>query len=159
MENIFGEVDSRGMPEYLFYGFFFLDHDSAIRADITQQNYSVCPRYWYVDAKAHCLQCKALYWFTADEQKIWYEQYGFYVDSTPRECLECRKQNRRKKELRQEYDRGIKEVLESNNLELKKQMAEVIDLLCSFEIDLPNRMHKNRRTLAKQIATKKSDDR
>ncbi|WP_298867761.1 zinc-ribbon domain containing protein [uncultured Gimesia sp.] len=153
MDNIFGEVNSRGMSQSFFNGFFDLDHDSAIRADITHQNYSVCPRYWYVDAKAHCFQCKALYWFNADEQKIWYEQYRFYVHSSPKECLKCRKHNRRKKELRQEYDREIKTVLESRDLDLKKQMAELIDLLCSFGIDLPDRMHENRRTLAKQIAT------
>jgi len=147
-----GESSSKNMSGHFFGGFFDLDHDSAIRADISRQNYTVFPRYWYVDATSHCARCNALYSFTAGEQILWYEELGFYVDSTPNYCLKCRKHNRRKKRLRQEYDRDIKTTLESNDMDLKKQLAEVIDLLCSFEIDLPDRMHHNRHTLAKQIA-------
>lgn len=154
--DYYGETSSKNTASHFFYGFFDLDHDSSVRADISRQNYTVFPRSWYIDATAHCARCKALYCFTAGEQKQWYEELGFYVHSSPSYCLKCRKHNRHKKKLRQEYDRDIKKGLESNDFDLKIHLAEVIDLLCSFEVELPDRIHHNRHTLAKQIARKTS---
>lgn len=149
--DYFGEFSSKNMPRHLFWECVYLDHESAVRADITRQNFTVCPRYWYVDATFCCSQCEATFCFTAAQQKLWYEELGFYVDSYSKDCLECRKNKRRKKELRQEYDRDIKTALESNDIDLKVRLSGVIDDMCSFESELPKRIHQNRHSLAKQI--------
>ena len=149
--DYFGKKKSKNMPRHFFWNCLNLDHDTAVRADISRQNFSVCPRYWYVDATFRCSQCKTSFCFTTAEQKLWYEELGFYVDSCAKDCQNCRKNNRQKKELRQEYDRDIQIALESADIELKNRLCSVIDDLCSFETELPNRIHQNRHALAKQI--------
>ena len=149
--DFFGETNSKNMPKHLFWECLYLDHDSAVRADISRQNFTVCPRHWYVDATFRCSKCDTNFCFTAAEQKLWYEDLGFYVDSCAKDCPECRKDNRRTRALRNEYDRDIKTALESNDIEVKKRLSAVIDELCSLDTDLPDRIHQNRHMLAKQI--------
>ena len=55
---------------------------------------------WYIDATFLCERCHEEFCFTAAEQKIWYEDYGFYIDSTPKECVACRRELRRRKSIR-----------------------------------------------------------
>lgn len=149
--DYFGNTNSKNMPRHLFWECLYLDHDSALRADISLQNFTVCPRHWYVDATFRCSQCKSNFCFSAAEQKLWYEELGFYVDSYAKDCVDCRKNSRRKKALRNEYDRDIKTARETSNIVLKKRLSTVIDDLCSFETGLPDRIHQNRHTLANQI--------
>src|SRR4051794_10797523 len=85
----FGDSDPRKMPGHLFWGVRHLDYSTAVRADISQQNFSVCPRHWYIDAAFHCSRCDQSFVFTADEQKFWYEQLKFWIDSIPKECATC----------------------------------------------------------------------
>jgi hypothetical protein len=87
----FGESSSREMPSHLFYGALHIDHDTAVKADIRRQDFSVCPRQWYVDAVFSCRRCGEKFRFSADEQWFWYEECRFYVDSAPRECPSCRR--------------------------------------------------------------------
>ena len=95
--DTFGDTDPRKMPMHLFYGAIKLDNDTAIRADITVQNYSVCPRHWYIDATFICDGCKQEFCFSATEQKYWYEALRFYVDSQPKKCKSCRQYERDRK--------------------------------------------------------------
>ncbi|WP_353962720.1 zinc-ribbon domain containing protein [Acaryochloris thomasi] len=128
-----------------------LDHSSAVRADVSRQNYSVCPRYWYVDATSKCSRCKKMFCFTIADQKRWYEELGFYVDSYAKNCRACRNDERKQKSLRQAYDRDIEATLCSNDIVAKKCLADVIDELCSYNSALPAKLHENRRLLNKQI--------
>ena len=150
--DYFGESSSKHMPVHFFWDCAHLDHASAVRADVSRQNYSVCPRYWYVDGTFECSVCGEAFCFTAAEQRRWYEELGFYVDSYAKDCPSCRGDKRRRKELRKEYDRDIAAALASDEIEQKQRMCDVVDALCAFETDLPERMHANRQTLAKQIA-------
>ncbi len=140
------------MPRHFFWECLHLDHDSAVRADVSRQNYSVCPRYWYVDATFRCSRCPETFQFTAAEQKRWYEELGFYVDSYAKNCPACRHDERKRKLLRHEYDRDIEATLQSKDLESKKHLANVIDELYSCETDLPDKIHANRKVLGNQIA-------
>ena len=99
------------MPPHFFYGSLRLDYGSAVRADPDSQNYGVCPRYWYIDATFRCARCNAEFSFTATEQRTWYEEYGFWIDSLPKHCLACRRELRDLKAARQEYDQCVEEVL------------------------------------------------
>ena len=152
----FGSDDPREMPMHLFRGSLRVDYGSAVRSDPGTQNCSVCPRYWYVDAVFPCDRCGAEFTFSASEQRVWYEDYGFWVDSVPRHCLACRRDLRTLRGVRQEYDRHVTDVLERGDLESKKRLAAVIDQLYGFGGELPPRINENRRRLADQIARAES---
>jgi len=86
----FGNDDPRKMPAHFFYRSLRVDYETAVQADTDKQNCSICPRYWYVDTTFRCDRCGAEFSFSAAEQRAWYEDYGFWVDSRPRHCLACR---------------------------------------------------------------------
>jgi hypothetical protein len=140
------------MPRHFFWECLHLDHESAVRADVSRQNFSVCPRHWYIDATFKCSRCAETFQFTAAEQKRWYEELGFYVDSYAKNCPACRYDERKRKTLRQEYDRDIESTLRSKDIDTKNHMANIIDELCSCDADLPVKLHENRRVLGQQIA-------
>jgi hypothetical protein len=152
----FGSDNPREMPAHFFYRSLRIDYETAVRSDPGKQNCSICPRYWYVDAIFPCDRCGAEFAFTADEQRVWYEDYGFWVDSVPRHCLACRRDLRTLRAVRQEYDRQVTGVLERGDLESKKRLAAVIDQLYGFGGELPPRINENRRRLANQIARAES---
>ena len=157
--DYFGESSSTSMPRHFFWECLHLDHDSAVRADVSRQNYSVCPRHWYIDATFKCPRCSKEFQLTAAEQKQWCEELGFYVDSYAKNCPACRHDERKRKSLRQEYDRDIETTLQSTDVDAKKRLATIIDDLCSSEADLPLKIHENRKILGRQIAriTSKND--
>jgi len=147
----FGARDPRAMPPHFFLGALELDYDSAVKADTRKQNTTVTPRYWYIDAKVRCERCGAIFTFSAREQQAWYEEYGFYVDSFPKHCLDCRRLLREVKALRQAYDRSIAQALQSDSLEEKRRVAEVIDRFEALGERLPDKMIEQRRALARQV--------
>jgi hypothetical protein len=79
-----------------FYKALSVDYSSAVRADTTKQNFKVCPRHWYVDATFACSDCGREFGFSAEEQRYWFEELRFYVDSQATRCPACRKQRRAK---------------------------------------------------------------
>jgi hypothetical protein len=95
--NLFGESDPREMPAHLFHDALKIDYDSAKCADISKQDFTVCPRHWYIDATFRCADCRSEFVFSAKEQLFWYEERKFYVDSQPKRCAACRKKERAKK--------------------------------------------------------------
>jgi len=139
------------MPGYLFHGCLYLHHETAVRADISRQNYTVCPRHWYLDAIFKCSACGQKFRFSVVEQKLWYEDLYFYVGSYPKQCTDCRKERRNHVRLRNEYDRDIQSALDSNDIDEKSRVAGLIDQLAELDSDLPKRIHENRRILASQI--------
>jgi hypothetical protein len=78
--------------------------DSAIKADIKKQNYSVLPRTIYVDIEKQCIQCNRWFIFYAQEQKYWYEILGFYVDADCLKCVDCRKKEHSIKQMMLDYE-------------------------------------------------------
>jgi Probable zinc-ribbon domain len=148
----FGRDNPREMPSHLFSGSRRIDYASAVPADPARQNCSICPRYWYVDMFFACDRCGSEFAFTAAEQRVWYEEYGFWIDSLPKHCLECRRALRELKAARQEYDRFVEEALQTADLELMKRLARTIDQLYELGGDLPARINENRRRLARKIA-------
>ena len=95
--DISGSTKPQKMPLHFFHGAVSLDYSTAVRADITKQDYSVCPRHWYIDAVFKCADCGAEFLFSAKEQHFWYEERRFYVDSYPKRCPDCRKKERVRK--------------------------------------------------------------
>ena len=152
----FGRNDPREMPLHFFYGSLRRDYSSAVRADVEKQNCSICPRYWYVDAVFPCRRCGDEFIFSAAEQRVWYEDYGFWVDAVPAHCLSCRRTLRELKSARQEYDQTVTRVLDAGDIEAKRRLAAVIDLLYELGGELPARINETRRRLAKHISKRNS---
>ena len=67
---------------------------SAIRADLSRQNFSTMARGYYVDLLRRCRDCDRPYLFFAREQRHWYEVLGFYVDADCVRCPGCRRGER-----------------------------------------------------------------
>ncbi len=148
----FGESNPKRMPKHLFFGAQHLDYKTAQRADISKQHYTVCPRHWYVDATFICSDCRCEFLFSASEQKFWYEDKQFWIDSIPKRCLACRKAERTRLELRQRYDALIGEALGQCPVEMKQQVVEIINELEAAEGEIPERMSENRRRLYGQLS-------
>lgn len=88
--DLFGEFAPENMPPWNFPGAVELDYDSAVRATPRNQNYTVSPRHWYIGAWIVCRDCEKEFLFSAGEQRTWYEEYKFWIDSFPDRCKECR---------------------------------------------------------------------
>ena len=95
--DIFGDTDPKKMPQHFFHGAVSINYDTAVRADVSKQDYTVCPRQWYIDSTFKCMDCCKDFLFSAEEQRYWYEQRRFYVDSKPTRCPACRKKERARK--------------------------------------------------------------
>jgi len=148
----FGKNDPRKMPKHLFWGTLHINYPTAIRADIAKQDFSVCPRHWYIDAAFRCPRCNRTFVFSAEEQRFWYEELKFYVDSQATHCKECRKEMRQLKALKQEYDRDIVSALASSaNVQQKEDLISVVDALTEGGVQLPEKILDNRRVLQQQI--------
>jgi hypothetical protein len=148
---VFGDDDPERMPEHFFFGARRLSYETAERADVSKQHYTMCPRHWYVDATFICGDCDREFVFTAKEQRFWYEERGFFVDSLPKRCARCRKAQRTRVELRKRYDELIGEALDAASLETKKKLIEVINELEIAEGEIPERMIENRTRLSAEL--------
>ena len=149
--TLLGRDDPRDMPPHLFSGSIRLDYATAVRSDPEKQNCSICPRYWYVDAIFRCRRCGDEFSFSAAEQRVWYEEYGFWVDSLPRHCVACRRELRELKRLRQEFDLTVASTLQRGDPDQKRRLADIIDQLYELGGELPPRINEHRRRLATDL--------
>jgi hypothetical protein len=152
ISNLHGESNPKRMPKHLFFGAQRLDYTTAQPANISKQHYTVCPRHWYVDATFVCSDCSREFVFTANEQRFWYEDRRFWIDSLPKRCAECRKAERVRLELRKRYDLLIGEALGPCPIETKKQVVEIINELEMAEGGIPEKMIENRSRLCGQLS-------
>ena len=125
--DIFGSTDPRNMPGHLFSGAVHFNYETAIEGDPSRQNYSVCPRYWFVDVTCICGICRSRYVWSATEQKTWFEEWKFWVDSRPRHCQQCRRRRRQQKNARKEYDAIVEQARVGSDPELKKRVVCLIE--------------------------------
>jgi hypothetical protein len=75
-----------------------LEKGKAILADPTQQTFvDFVPYYAYFDRKFQCRKCGKLFTFSANEQRYWFETLKFWVQSYPKDCIDCRRRKREAK--------------------------------------------------------------
>ncbi len=152
MFDNFGKSDPHNIPGHLFSGVRHLDYSTAIRADISQQNFSVCPRHWYIDAAFCCSRCGQGFVFRADEQKFWYEALKFWIDSIPRQCAKCRNELRHLKALQREYNRELKFSMRKNaTIDQKERLVKIIKAIETGGVMLTAKAIENRRILSSRI--------
>ena len=150
--DFFGNTDSRKMPEHLFWGALYLDHDTAIRGNPEKQNFTVCPRFWYLDADFRCDGCGQEFTWTAGEQKAWFEDYFFWVDSQPRHCRKCRANRKRLAELRKEYDASVADARDHGTADQKRRIMAIVAELEAALGRLPEKMIETRDRFEHQLA-------
>lgn len=154
--DIFGNTDPKKMPLHFFSNTHDLDYATAIRADITSQEYSVCPRHWYIDARFRCGVCNAEFLWSANEQKAWFETYRFWVDSRPTLCRDCRAKRRDAIQLRKDYDALVASACSGGTAEQKQRVVEIVDDLESYWSSVPDKMRETRDVFRKQLAKENS---
>ncbi|MDB4614100.1 zinc-ribbon domain-containing protein [bacterium] len=128
-----------------------LDYTTAVQANTTRQNFSVIPRDWYIDARITCKACDVAFLFATAEQKHWYEDLGFYVDSFPNRCPVCRRNTRELTRLRQQYDATISSALSEPDTDLKQRTVALIDMLVATGLEIPAVILERRASLIGQL--------
>ena len=150
--DIFGNTDPKKMPKHFFWNALFIDYKTAVRANTDKQNYSVCPRHWYIDADFKCERCGQEYKWTAGEQKAWFEDYFFWVDALPRHCRKCRVERRRLADLRKEYDSSVAAARFTGTPQEKDRIVEIVSELEKEFGRLPEKMIETKNLFMRQRA-------
>jgi hypothetical protein len=154
--DTFGSTDPRKMPLHLFHGAHDFDYSTAIRANIALQDYTVCPRHWYIDARFRCSECGADFLWSAQEQRTWFETYRFWIGSQPRLCRECRAKRRDATHLRQDYDALVGAARSGGAPEQKQRIIEIVDALESYFGSVPDKLTQTRDLFRNQLVTRNS---
>lgn len=78
--------------------------NTAIAADLSRQALATIPVTHYFDSKRQCADCRRPFIFFAAEQKFWYEELGFSLESDCVRCVPCRKKQQGLELQRQRYE-------------------------------------------------------
>jgi hypothetical protein len=143
--DIFGNTDPKKMPGHFFSNALSVDFETAIRSNIEKQNCSVCPRYWYIDADFECEGCGKAFTWSAAEQKAWFEDFFFWVDSSPRHCRKCRAEHRHLAALRKEYDATVAAARDHGTPAQKRRIVGIVAELQKALGHLPEKMMETKK--------------
>lgn len=81
---------------------FCLKERRAIAANPEVQIFcDYSPYFAYYDVTLRCGDCGEQFIFSAKEQKYWYEDLKFWVQSRPKQCAACRRARRERKQQRE----------------------------------------------------------
>lgn len=78
--------------------------NTAIPADIARQALATVPVTHYFDVRRQCRDCNRPFIFFAEEQKYWYEELGFPLESDCVRCVDCRKKQQGLERMRERYE-------------------------------------------------------
>lgn len=104
----FTELDPK--PDLLRVTFHWRSQEScripgtAIAADLARQTPATVPVTHYFDEERICRDCGKPFIFFAEEQKHWYEEFGFSLDSDCVRCVPCRKRQQGIVRVRARYE-------------------------------------------------------
>ncbi len=92
---------------------------TAVAADLSKQVPATLPVTHYFDIERRCRGCGLLFLFYALEQKHWYEELGFGLDSDCVRCVPCRKKDQEIQRLRRRYQMLVTEEVRTDAEELE----------------------------------------
>jgi hypothetical protein len=122
--------------------------NTAIPADLSRQTPATVPVTHYFDAKRQCHDCGRPFIFFAEEQKYWYEELGFGLDSDCVRCVPCRKKQQGIARSRERYE--ALSHTQDKTIDQNLEMAE-----CCLGLVEASVFHKNQiqhiRMLLKQL--------
>ena len=103
--------------------------NTAIEADLSKQTPATVPVSHYYDVKRKCRDCEKMFLFFAAEQKYWYEELGFGLDSDCVRCVWCRGKQNELSKLRKEYEdlRSNENRSKSETLKLAEYCMQLIE--------------------------------
>ncbi len=78
--------------------------NTAIAADLNKQVPATVAVTHYYDVERKCRDCQSMFIFFAAEQKYWYEDLQFGLDSDCVRCCTCRKEQQGLTQKRQQYE-------------------------------------------------------
>jgi hypothetical protein len=107
---IYGDIPYLGLD-----GGFDLDYmpvlpPGAVRGNPHRQRFCPhCrpPKYFYVDEAIICGRCGMPFVFSAQQQRLWYEEFGFWLTSTATHCEDCRRERRATRRLQRRLAEAI----------------------------------------------------
>jgi hypothetical protein len=102
--------------------------NTAIAADLARQTPATVPVTHYFDLERVCRDCQRHFIFFAEEQKHWYEELGFGLDSDCVRCVECRKRQQGIARKRQRYEElfHVAKRTDEENLEMAECCLSLI---------------------------------
>lgn len=103
--------------------------NTAILADPSNQTRATVPVTHYFDLERRCRDCKRQFIFFAEEQRHWYEELGFGLESDCIRCTECRKKQQGVARLRERYESlfHVEEKSEQQILELVDCCLQLVE--------------------------------
>lgn len=78
--------------------------NTAVAADLARQTQGTVPVTHYFDVRRKCVDCGKMFIFFAEEQRHWYEELGFGLDSDCVRCVNCRKRQQGVAMARERYE-------------------------------------------------------
>jgi hypothetical protein len=107
-----GQVYSKDEIESAHWRYASLKYfpETAIPAEQGKQNYAEYSRKLYVDIEETCKSCKREFIFFALEQKYWFEELKFWVDSHCVKCVNCRKKDFEIKQMQVKYSKLVSKI-------------------------------------------------
>ncbi len=107
-----------------------LDSKKAIKANLSSQDSSSPQHFAYFDTSLTCRKCQAMFIFSKDEKKFWYEGLKFRTESIPVNCTNCRKEVR---QLKLE-NKTLSDILKKEEKELsKEELNEIVNIYAKWQ--------------------------
>lgn len=103
--------------------------NTAVAADLKAQAWATVPVTHYFDVERLCRDCNRWFIFFAEEQKHWYEELGFGLDSDCVRCVPCRKRQQGIGRLCQRYEElfHLADKTADENLEMAECCLSLIE--------------------------------
>jgi hypothetical protein len=104
------------------------NHRAIIAKPEFQQWCDHSPYLAYFDVLVKCQDCQDVFTFSADEQKYWYEELNFWIQSRPNRCRPCRTRQRSQKRANQELSEQLQKIDVQDPFELAEVAKLYFDL-------------------------------
>ena len=78
------------------------------------------PYFAFFDVELNCNNCQNRFVFSASEQQFWYEKLQFWVQSRPKQCINCRKAKRQIKQANIKLQEFLKNCDRHNSIDLAR---------------------------------------
>lgn len=109
-----------------------LESKKAIKGNPGLQNYCWNPNYAHYDSQLMCRNCNTEFTFSKEEKKYWLEGLKFWIDSTPVNCVNCRKEIRKLKA----ENKTLSEILKKEESEISvSELEKVVEIYTKWEKD------------------------
>jgi len=133
-----------------FHNAVCVNWNDCVRASPEDQNYTVIPVSAHIGVIIHCRKCGIDFDFSANEQRVWYEKYRFWIDSVPVECAKCRAKRRHVVELNARLSTALS--IERKGIQEFNEMVLVLNSLLESGVDIGPKLRQKFRMALKRCS-------